>query len=232
MIFFFLRPAERIVHVPDELDLGVVGLGPELQKNTLEIGTGAISLSFSASSIAGSWLSAGEQMREGACASAPRRPRPVPHCRSRAPCTTGRPCLRYIPAVAVIDVDALAALDHQRTGLAKRRDWYRDGSGFDIADREIAERRPLITFNLFRSVGLTRVRFAPRGARRGSGTSSSGIGRLRLSASGCRRRIGGRLAILPAFDLELRRGRLAHIPLADFIVVAAFGPRSRWICSS
>jgi len=29
---------------------------PELQKNTFEIGTGAISLSFSASSIAGSWL--------------------------------------------------------------------------------------------------------------------------------------------------------------------------------
>ena len=29
---------------------------PELQKNTLETGTGAISLSFSASSMAGSWL--------------------------------------------------------------------------------------------------------------------------------------------------------------------------------
>ena len=29
---------------------------PELQKNTFEVGTGAISLSFSASSIAPSWL--------------------------------------------------------------------------------------------------------------------------------------------------------------------------------
>ena len=29
---------------------------PDEQKNTFEIGTGAISLSFSASSIAGSWL--------------------------------------------------------------------------------------------------------------------------------------------------------------------------------
>ena len=37
---------------------------PELQKNTFEIGTGAISFSFSASSIAGSWLLRGEQMRE------------------------------------------------------------------------------------------------------------------------------------------------------------------------
>ena len=51
-----LRPAERIVIVPDELDLRVVGVRARGAEEHLRTGIGAISFSFSASSIAGSWL--------------------------------------------------------------------------------------------------------------------------------------------------------------------------------
>ena len=42
MIFFLLRPAERVVVVPDELDAVSLASEPELVKNTFDIGTGAI----------------------------------------------------------------------------------------------------------------------------------------------------------------------------------------------
>ena len=90
MIFFlFGRPSALFMYQTSFIWLSLAS-EPELQKNTFEIGTGAISFSFSASSIAGIVALGGEQMRErAACASAWRRPRPVLRCRSRAPCTTG-----------------------------------------------------------------------------------------------------------------------------------------------
>jgi hypothetical protein len=53
MIFFFCGRPSALFNVPDELHLVSFALEPEWQKNTLEIGIGAISFSFSASSIAG-----------------------------------------------------------------------------------------------------------------------------------------------------------------------------------
>jgi hypothetical protein len=56
MIFFFFgRPKALFMY---QMSLTWVSLAsePELQKKILEVGTGAISLSRSASSIAGSWL--------------------------------------------------------------------------------------------------------------------------------------------------------------------------------
>ena len=56
MIFFFFgRPSALFMYQTSLIWVSFAS-EPELQKNTLEIGTGAISLSFSASSIAGSWL--------------------------------------------------------------------------------------------------------------------------------------------------------------------------------
>jgi len=65
MIFFlFGRPSALFMYQTSFIWLSLAS-EPELQKNTFEIGTGAISFSFSASSIAGSWLFRREQMREG-----------------------------------------------------------------------------------------------------------------------------------------------------------------------
>ena len=56
MIFFlFGRPSALFMYQTSLIWLSFAS-EPELQKNTFEIGTGAISFSFSASSIAGSWL--------------------------------------------------------------------------------------------------------------------------------------------------------------------------------
>ena len=53
--FLFGRPSALFMYQTSLIWVSFAS-EPELQKNTLEIGTGAISLSFSASSIAGSWL--------------------------------------------------------------------------------------------------------------------------------------------------------------------------------
>ena len=56
MIFFFFGLPRALLRYQRSLTCVSFASDPELQKNTLEIGTGAISLSFSANSIAGSWL--------------------------------------------------------------------------------------------------------------------------------------------------------------------------------
>ena len=55
-IFFFRGRPSALLRYQTNLTWLSFASEPELQKNTLEIGTGAISLSFSASSMAGSWL--------------------------------------------------------------------------------------------------------------------------------------------------------------------------------
>ena len=55
-IFFFFGRPSALLRYHTSLTWVSFASEPELQKNTFEIGTGAISLSFSASSIAGSWL--------------------------------------------------------------------------------------------------------------------------------------------------------------------------------
>jgi hypothetical protein len=93
---------------------------PELAKNTLPTGKGAISLSFSASAMPGSVALAAEDMREGQLAHLLGRGL---HQLFLAPaqrrCTTTRPWPPDSPCHCVIDKDAFAALDHQRTGLAQ-----------------------------------------------------------------------------------------------------------------
>ncbi len=56
MIFFlFGRPSALFMYQTSFIWVSLAS-DPEQVKNTLEIGTGAMSFSFSASSIAGSWL--------------------------------------------------------------------------------------------------------------------------------------------------------------------------------
>src|ERR1700737_3656994 len=56
MIFFLSGRPSALFMYQTSLTWVSFASDPDEQKNTLEIGTGAISLSFSASSIAGSWL--------------------------------------------------------------------------------------------------------------------------------------------------------------------------------
>ena len=65
MIFFFFGRPSALLKYQTSLIWVSLASEPELPKNTLEIGTGAISFSFSASSIAGSWLLPPNEMREG-----------------------------------------------------------------------------------------------------------------------------------------------------------------------
>ena len=142
-IFFLFGRPSALLRYQTSLTWVSLASEPELQKNTFEIGTGAISLSFSASSIAGSWLRPGEQMREGELA----------HLRGGgldqlfvAVAERGAPQPGHAfdigLAVGVVDIDALAALDDERTGLAKPREIdVGVHQRFDVAGGEIAERR-------------------------------------------------------------------------------------------
>ena len=56
MIFFLFGRPSALLRYQTSLTWVSLASDPELQKNTFEIGTGAISFSFSASSMAGSWL--------------------------------------------------------------------------------------------------------------------------------------------------------------------------------
>ena len=56
MIFFFFGRPSALFMYQASLTCVSFASEPEEQKVTFEIGTGAISLSFSASAIAGSWL--------------------------------------------------------------------------------------------------------------------------------------------------------------------------------
>ena len=122
MIFFFSgRPSALFMYQTSFIWLSLAS-EPELQKNTFEIGTGAISFSFSASSIAGIVALGREQVREGQLAHLRRRGLDqllVVVAERRAP-QAGH-AFEIGLAVGVVDVDALAALDHQRTGFADRR---------------------------------------------------------------------------------------------------------------
>jgi hypothetical protein len=114
-----------------------------LQKNTFEIGTGAIALSFSASSIAGSWLFAGEQVREGELA----------HLRGggldqllvavaeRCAPQPGH-ALDIGLAAGIVDIHTVRALDDKRPGLAEAREIdIGVHQCLDVTDGEIAEWR-------------------------------------------------------------------------------------------
>ena len=56
MIFFFFGRPSALLMYQTSLTWVSFASEPEAVKNTFDIGTGAISFSFSASSIAGSWL--------------------------------------------------------------------------------------------------------------------------------------------------------------------------------
>ena len=56
MIFFFRGRPKALFMYQTSLTWVSLASEPEEQKNTFEVGTGTISLSRSASSIAGSWL--------------------------------------------------------------------------------------------------------------------------------------------------------------------------------
>ena len=148
MIFFlFGRPSALFMYQTSFIWVSLAS-EPELQKNTFEIGTGAISLSFSASSIAGSWLLAVNRCANGSLRICARRGLDqllVVVAERRAP-QPGH-AFDIGLAVGVVDVDALAALDHQRAGLAQRREiGVGMGQGLDVADGEIAERRAWLGF--------------------------------------------------------------------------------------
>ena len=115
---------------------------PDSAKNTFDIGTGAISFSFSASSIAGSWLRPEKRCVEGqllhllACAASTSSRLRI--AERRAP-QAGH-ALDVVLAVAVEDPDALAALEDQRPGVAEAREV---GVGvdqrFDVASGKVRE---------------------------------------------------------------------------------------------
>ena len=65
MIFFFCGRPSALFMYQTNLTWVSLASDPELQKKTFEIGTGAISFSFSASSIAGSWLRQLKMMVKG-----------------------------------------------------------------------------------------------------------------------------------------------------------------------
>src|ERR1700738_802543 len=122
MIFFlFGRPSALFMYQTSFIWLSLAS-EPELQKNTFEIGTGAISLSFSASSIAGSWLPPVNR-----CAKDRLRIRRagldqllIAGAERRAP-QAGHAFDIFL-AVGIVDIDALGALDHERAGIAKCRE--------------------------------------------------------------------------------------------------------------
>ena len=143
MIFFFFGLPRALLRYQTSLTWVSFASDPELQKNTFEIGTGAISLSFSANLDRRIVALAGEEMREGKLA----------HLRGggfdqflvavaerRAP----KPGHAFDIglAVGVVDVNALPAFEDERPGLAKAREIdVGMHQGFYVAGGEIAERR-------------------------------------------------------------------------------------------
>ena len=111
---------------------------PDEVKKTFDIGIGASSFSFSASSIAGSWLGPRRDARRAASHLLARRldELPVRVAERRAP--EARHALDVALALAVVDEDALAALEDQRPGLAEGGELgVGVDQGLDVASREI-----------------------------------------------------------------------------------------------
>src|SRR5215469_352836 len=134
MIFFFRgRPSALFIYQTSLTWLSFAS-EPEEQKNIFEAGTGAISLSLSASSIAGSWLLAPNRwLKESLriCVA-------VTECGAPQP----RHALDIGLALAVVDEHSLPTLDDQRTRCAQRREvGVGVNQGFEVADGEIAKRR-------------------------------------------------------------------------------------------
>src|SRR5262249_52463274 len=146
----FPWPAERVVHVPDELDLAVVCLrargaekhlrrrnGRDLLKPFGELDRGIVALGA-------------EEMAEGELAHLRRGGRDqlfvaVPEWGAPEP----RHALEIGLALAVVDEHALPALDDQRTGFAQRREV---GVGvnqrLEVADGEVAKGGHGLAFDL------------------------------------------------------------------------------------
>src|SRR6266403_1139369 len=139
MIFFFRGRPSALFMYQTSLTWLSFASEPEEQKNTFEVGTGAISLSLSASSIAGSWLLAPKRWLKGSlriCVA--QLLVAVTEC--SAP--ESRHALDVGLTFAVVDEHPLPTLDDQRTGFAQRREvGVGVNHGFEVADGEIAKRR-------------------------------------------------------------------------------------------
>ena len=139
----FLRPAKRVVEVPDELDLAVVRLRSGIAEEDLRDRHRRHVLELFRKLDRRIVALAGEQMREGKLA----------HLRGGgfdqflvAVAERGAPQPRHALdvrlAVGVVDINAFAALEDDRSAVAEAREI---GIGmhqsFDVAGGEIAERR-------------------------------------------------------------------------------------------
>jgi len=138
-----LRAAERIVHVPGELDLGIVGLRARVAEEHLG-GRHRRHLLEPLGELDRRIVTLGaEQMREGELAHLRRRHLRellVAVAKRRAP--QARHALDIGLAVGVVDEDTLAALEHQGTARAERRKiGVGMNEGLDVADRKIAHGR-------------------------------------------------------------------------------------------
>ena len=137
-------------------------------------------------------------------------------------------------AVGVVDIDALAALDDERTGLAKSREIdVRMHQRFDVAGGEIAERRhsgPSLLYALSAAVisialfcaRIRRDRPRPRQrhfVRAGMERRDRDPAAARLRLRSLRRRVVRRSRL--ALRLRLGRRRYAHVPFANLVIVAA-----------
>src|SRR6516164_9473918 len=138
MIFFFLGRPSALFMYQTSLTWLSFASEPEEQKNTFDVGTGAISLSLSASSIAGSWLLAVKRWLKGSlriCAASLDQLF-VAVAEGGAP--EPRHALEIGLALAVVDEHALPALDDQRTGFAQGREvGVGVNEGLEVADGEV-----------------------------------------------------------------------------------------------
>ncbi len=146
--FFLPRPAERVVEIPDELDLRVVRLRSGIAEKNLRDRHRRDLLEFLRKLDRRVVALAGEQMGE----------RKLAHLRGsgldqlliavaerRAP-QPGH-ALDVGLALGVVDIDALPALDDQRTGLAKAREIdVGMHQRFDVAGRKVAQRGHAFAF--------------------------------------------------------------------------------------
>src|SRR5215831_6876903 len=179
MIFFFCGRPSALLRYQMSLTCVSLASEPELQKNTFEIGTGAISLSFSASSIAGSWL---RPMNKGELA----------HLVGGdfdelliAVAERGAPESGHAFDIgltsSVVDIDAARTFNNKRPALTKAGEIdVRMHQRFDVAGGKITQRRHsglLYVRDYGAGLFFSRllVRFAVLGRGRGSGTSSGRI---------------------------------------------------------
>src|SRR5262249_27852936 len=152
----FPRPAERVVHVPDELDLTVVCLRTRGTEKYLRRRYRRDLLEPFGELDRGVMALGGEEMAEGELAHLRRRgldqlfvavaeggapePRPAPQPRH---------ALEIGLALAVVDEHALPALDDQWTGFAQGREvGVGVNEGLEVADGEVAKRRHGFAFGL------------------------------------------------------------------------------------